>query len=105
MKNEIDENEPEDEGHMHNNKKEVDLEIKRILHYNDLLLFCLEEAEKNERRLRTEIAIIWNTMDKNDEEFRIKIQKYKEKLSKVEKALEVKTKQLTEHLRRDCFVR
>jgi len=81
--------------------------MKQLLYQNDLLLYHLEQAEKNEEILRKEMKLqtdakrndinremisLRKKLQDKEEEWRCKVKEYEYKIKTVKKALAVKTK-------------
>ena len=100
-----------DEEDADSNNSDVNLRLKQIRYQNDLLLFRLQQSEKNEDSLKREIEelnctikneAVLKKMKLKEEEWMRKENEHKEKLERTEKELPAKTNQLIDHSRRDC---
>lgn len=93
------------------NSSDTSLGSKQIRYQNDLLLFRLEQSEKNEDQLKREIEELSRAIKNEavlkkialkEEEWMRKENGHEEKLERAEKALPAKAIQLIDCLRRDC---
>ena len=87
-----------------NSKGNVELDVQKIVHQNDLLLFWLEQSAENEETLKRDIKQLQKANKNNEdaevlqkkikikeEEWLCKEEEYEQKLEAVEKSLMVET--------------